>query len=120
MPDALFPKAIRLTRQSDFDRVYAVDHFAADDTLVVRARRNEIGFSRLGVSLSRRVGNAVVRNGWKRRIRESFRRQKYDLPQGLDLVVRPRKGAVCDYQRIGRSLKRLAEKLDRKMPQDEP
>ncbi len=49
---------------------------------------------RLGVTVSRRVGNAVVRNRLKRRIREWFRRKRRALPEGLDLVVIGRRGAV--------------------------
>ncbi|MEM7454593.1 MAG: ribonuclease P protein component [Planctomycetota bacterium] len=114
--DQRFPKTRRLRTQSDFDMVFAQDHFAADDVLVIRARRNETGHSRLGLSISRRVGNAVVRNRWKRLIREAFRKQLDQFPAGIDLVVRPRKGAVCDYAPIARSIVKLASRLNRKMP----
>ena len=96
--------------------VFSEDHFAADDVLVIRARRNGLSHTRLGLSISRRVGNAVVRNRWKRLIREAFRRQKETLAGGLDLVVRPRKGAVCEYARIERALSKLVVRLNRKMP----
>ena len=111
-----FPKSVRIRTQREFDLVYATDHFAADDTLVVRGRRNGLKFCRLGLALGRRVGNAVVRNHWKRKIREAFRKQQRDFPAGLDIVVRPRKGATCDYEAICRSLAQLVTRLDRKMP----
>lgn len=110
-----YTKEQRLLSREDFDLVYKNDHFAADDVLVIRARRRE-SHSRLGLSVSRKVGNAVVRNRWKRRIREAFRRQQHDLPTGLDIVVRPRKGAQCDYRAIAKSLMKLMQRLDRKMP----
>lgn len=110
-----FNKEQRLLSRSDFDRVYKQDHFAADDVLVIRARRSN-SCSRLGLAVSKKVGNAVVRNRWKRRIREAFRQQQSGLPNGLDIVVRPRKGAVCDFQAIADSLKKLMQRLDRKMP----
>jgi len=112
-----FPKSVRVRTQREFDKVYAADYFAADDTLVIRARRNDLGHCRLGLSVGKRVGNAVDRNAWKRKIREAFRKQQGDLPDGLDLVARPRKGARCDYAEIARSIRRLAERLDRKIPQ---
>ena len=61
MGDQRFPKSVRLLSQSDFDSVYQSDVFAADDFLVIRASRNDLGITRLGLSVSRNVGNAVVR-----------------------------------------------------------
>ena len=62
--------------------------------LVVQGCANGLPHTRLGLSVSRRVGNAVLRNRWKRIIREAFRTQRDELPVGLDLVVRPRRGAT--------------------------
>jgi ribonuclease P protein component len=52
--------------------------------------------ARLGIVASRRVGNAVVRNRVKRRLREWFRRRRGELPRGIDLliIVRPGAGAI--------------------------
>ena len=110
-----YTKEQRLLSRYDFDRVYKQDHFAADDVLVIRARRSS-SRSRLGLAVSKKVGNAVVRNRWKRRIREAFRLQQDVLPTGLEIIVRPRKGAVCDYDAIAASLVKLMQRLDRKMP----
>ena len=109
-----FTKQQRLLSREDFGRVYEQDHFAADNVLVIRARRSD-GPSRLGLSVSKKVGNAVVRNRWKRRIREAFRQQQYDLPAGLEIVVRPRKGAVCDFAAIHRSIAKLMQRIDAKI-----
>ena len=114
-PDERFPKSARLRKQSEFDRVYQHDAFAADDVLVIKGVSNDRGRTRLGLSVGRKVGNAVVRNRWKRLIREAFRKQIVELPVGLDLVVRPRKGAQCSYERIKPSIKKLAWRLQRKM-----
>lgn len=110
-----FTKSQRLLSRDDFSRVYQQDHFAADNVLVIRARRSP-GRSRLGLSVSKKVGNAVVRNRWKRRIREAFRQQQFDLPTGLEIIVRPRKGAICDFDAICRSIRKLMQRLDKKMP----
>lgn len=109
-----FKKEQRLLSRIDFDRVFQEDHFAADDVLVIRARRCD-SCSRLGLAVSKKVGNAVVRNRWKRRIREAFRLQQHELPIGLEIVVRPRKGAICDTQAIAASLLKLMKRLDRKV-----
>lgn len=114
-PKRSFNKEQRLLSRDDFDRVYQNDYFAADDVLVIRACRGST-CSRLGLAVSKKVGNAVVRNRWKRRIREAFRLQQHELPIGLEIVVRPRKGAVCDTQAIAESLAKLMKRLDRKVP----
>jgi len=117
--DNTFPKAVRLLVQPDFDNVYRSNFVAADDTLVIKASANKIGRTRLGLAVSKKVGNAVVRNRWKRRIRESFRQQKDKLPVGMDLVVRPRKGAECDFEKIFQSIVRLTNKIHRRMAKSE-
>ena len=71
-----FPPEARLRTRDDFSEVYAVEFVAADDVLVMRATLAAGGTARLGLAVSRRVGNAVVRNRWKRRIREGFRLQR--------------------------------------------
>lgn len=50
------------------------------------------GRVRLGLSVSRRIGTAVVRNRWKRRLREAFRTVKAELPQGIDMIIVVRSG----------------------------
>ncbi len=110
-----FPRARRVRRQTDFDRVYRCNTYAADETLVVQGCRNGMVISRLGLSVSRRVGNAVVRNRWKRRIREAFRLRHARIPPGLDLVVRPRRGAKLSFDAIENSLPRLAQRIDRRL-----
>lgn len=112
-----FLKSSRLRNQNDFDRVHQSDYFAVDQTLVVKAVFNGTDTTRLGLSVNRRVGGAVVRNKWKRMIREVFRLHRSQLPNGLDLVVRPRRGASCDYQRIAKSLPRLVDRLNREVGQ---
>src|SRR5688500_12055369 len=89
-----FPKSAHLRKPAEFDRVYAEDTYAADGVLVVNAAANDLGMTRLGLSISRKYGPAVVRNRWKRLIREAFRLSRNELPAGLDLVIRPKRGAA--------------------------
>ena len=115
MVDERFPRKYRLRSRTDFDRVYQNDAFAADRVLVVRGCENGLAYPRIGLSVSRKVGNAVVRNRWKRLIREAFRRSRSELPAGLDFVFRPRRGAEPDYAAICQSLPRVAWQLAKKL-----
>jgi ribonuclease P protein component len=110
-----FTKSQHLLTQAEFDRVYASEAYAADDVLVVKAAANDIGVTRLGLSISRKVGNAVARNRWKRLIREAFRLAQHELPTGLDLVVRPKAGAKPDFHRVAASLPLLTKRAARKV-----
>jgi ribonuclease P protein component len=103
-----FPKSARVVNQTDFDRVFKSGLHVADATLVLHVCKNDRQETRLGLSVSKRVGNAVVRNGWKRHLREAFRTQRCLLPTGLDIVARPRKDSVLDHNAIAASIRRLA------------
>ncbi|HBT76113.1 MAG TPA: ribonuclease P protein component [Planctomycetaceae bacterium] len=108
-----FPKTLRLRKTSQFDRVYKHRCSVADGLLIVYAMPNDLAYSRLGFAVSRKVGNAVVRNRWKRLIREAFRRNRSQLPSGLDFILLPKRGAVDPtYAEILASLIRLTRKLE--------
>ena len=113
--DQRFPKSVRLVSSLDFDRVFRDGIVASDAVLVVHATRGTQPWTRIGLSVSKRVGNSPVRNRWKRLIREAFRRQKSNLPLNIDMVVRPKRGAVADYTLVFKSLLNLALQLDRKL-----
>lgn len=113
--DERFPKSVRLVSPLDFDRVFHEGVVASDSVLVIHAVRGKQPWSRIGLSVSKRVGNSPIRNRWKRLIREAFRRQKIELPLGIDMVVRPKRGAVPDYALVFTSLLKLAMQLDRKL-----
>jgi len=79
----------RLLKSSDFRAVYAARARAADTRLVVYARPNGLGWTRLGVSVGKRVGGAVQRNRIKRLLREAFRLSRASFPAGYDVVIVP-------------------------------
>ncbi len=103
----------RLRRAEDFAQVQRRGRAWSNDLLVLRALRNELGITRYGFPVSRRVGKAVVRNLAKRRLREIVRREP--VAPGWDLVLIARasiaqapfpdiQGAVRDLLRRGRLL----------------
>jgi ribonuclease P protein component len=113
-----FPKSARLLKPAEFNRVMRRRFSDADGMVVLYAARSPLSTSitsRLGMIVSRKCGNAVVRNQWKRSLREAYRLVLPELPQGLDLVVLPRRGAVPDVGRLQTSLKKLAARLERRL-----
>lgn len=112
---AEFPSERRLKRQHDFAAVFDRGQVAADEVLVVHALRVDDPMSKIGLSVSKKVGNAPQRNRWKRLMRESFRLNVAQLPTHLWLVVRPRRGAAADFKAIQSSLLRLTLKLARRL-----
>jgi len=116
---ASFRPEHRVRKPEDFDRVYQARVYAADDVLVLNGDANGLTHARLGLSVSKRVGNAVTRNRWKRLIREAFRLSREELPPGLDLIVRPQKGAAAELEAIQKSLVGLARRVaKRTRPRD--
>jgi ribonuclease P protein component len=113
--DQSFPKQLRIKRQTDFDRVFENGAVASDAQLVVHGVKNELGVSRLGLSISKKVGNSPVRNCWKRLIREAFRTNKSAMPSSFDFVVRPRRGALPEFSLVAASLPKLAKQIERRL-----
>lgn len=113
--DARFPADARLRRGLDFRRVYDRKCSVSDDLLVVYGCANQLRRTRLGLSVSRKVGGAVARNRWKRLLREAFRLKQANIPSGLDLIVIPRQTAKPELGRLMKSLPALARRLAKRL-----
>ncbi len=114
------PKAARLRKSPDFQRVYKKRLSAADGVLIVLACPNDLGRCRLGLSVSKKVGNSPIRNRWKRLIREAFRKHRSEFAMNCDFVVIPQKSFVRgtkppSAEAVEKSLTRLVGKIGKKM-----
>jgi ribonuclease P protein component len=88
-----FPKTSRLTKRSEFLDLFRRGRKIHTAHFVLFSKPHSTGGSRLGLTVSTKVGNAVVRNRVKRRLREFFRRQHRNLLARRDLVIVAKKGA---------------------------
>jgi ribonuclease P protein component len=84
----------RLRRQEDFQHVLRNGSRRQTKNFTIILRPNALEFSRLGVTVSKKVGNAVKRNRVKRCLREFFRLNKHKLPSSHDLVITAKKDAA--------------------------
>jgi ribonuclease P protein component len=80
-------KRTRLTDSPEFERAYHQGTACRGKLFSVHAFPNELGTPRLGLSVSRKVGNAVTRNAVRRRLREVFHATLSEIPGNWDLVV---------------------------------
>jgi len=131
-----FPRAARLLKHSDFERVYKQGrrHFSSHMT-VFYLRRAEVAApkaallksalpkdallnkdARVGFTVGRVLGGAVERNRIKRRLREAVRRRRAVLQGAVDVVINPKKSVLTlefsvVLDEVGRALDAIAKKL---------
>jgi ribonuclease P protein component len=82
--------------EKDFVRAVRGPALVRTGHLRIHARRNGLGGSRLGISVGRRFGKAVMRNRLKRLVREAFRAAPEVRAAGLDIVVVATDAGVLD------------------------
>ena len=106
-PDKLLKRREYLRVQRGGSKVHLRDLL-----VLVRAGRK-----RFGVTVTKKVGNAVQRNRIKRLVREVWRREKPRLPDGLEMVFVARKSAtMMTYEQLRRQFEELIHKLSHRDP----
>src|ERR1700733_14055493 len=121
-PRSSFPRSARILRSADFRLVY--DHgFRVSGPLFAAFCRSREGDApktgamvlgpRLGLTVPRAVGKAVVRNRIKRRLREVFRLHRATIAPKWDIVLNPRRAALeAEFGEIEREMGRVIEKCN--------
>lgn len=116
---ASFPRAARLLKHSDFERVYKQGkrHFSSHMTVFYLGQA--AGGARVGVAVGRMLGGAVQRNRIKRRLREAVRLQRAALKGAVDVVINPKKSVLTAefpvvLEEISRAFDVVAKKMEQK------
>lgn len=105
-------KDYRLAKREDFNRVYRHGKSMANHQFVLYylARPGQAQF-RLGISASKKIGNAVVRNRIRRVIKEIIRLNQQSIAEGYDYILIVRKPAVdLSYKEVEKSIKHVFRK----------
>ena len=82
-----FPKKKRLISNRQFKAILARKLCVSDELLILYMAENDCGYPRLGVSVGKSCGNAVVRNRLKRLLREAFRQSQRQIPADFDYLL---------------------------------
>lgn len=93
--------AVTVKENYEFRRIYRRGKSAVSPYMVVYCLKNRAGGSRLGVTVSKKLGHAVVRNRVRRRIRELYRLNRDKMLPGWDIIVVGRgRSAAGDFQKM--------------------
>jgi ribonuclease P protein component len=111
-----FPRAARLLKHSDFDRVYKQGRRHFSSHMTVFYLRQAEGGARVGFTVGRVLGGAVQRNRIKRRLREAVRRRRALLKAPVHVVINPKKSVLTVefavvLEEISRAFDVIAKKL---------
>lgn len=88
-----FPRIERLLNRKDFVNLNRSGKRHGTAHFTVISKQNGLGMNRLGITVSKKIGNAVKRNKVKRLIREFYRLNKHRFSQGYEIVIVAKKGA---------------------------
>ena len=113
-------KTIALKENHEFRRLYHRGTSSAGRHLVLYCRKNRLGHNRLGVTVSVKLGHAVVRNRARRRLREVYRLNESRFRPGYDIVVVARsRAATADFGALQSAYLGAAKRLGILVGKDE-
>jgi ribonuclease P protein component len=109
-----FPKAARILKRSEFIRLSRSGTKFQNRHFIFLYSRSHQEYSRIGITVSRKVGDAVLRNRIKRLVRENFRRMRPMIVGAWDINIIAKKNAAnLSGDEVGSSLAQLFEEIHR-------
>lgn len=102
--------------QYDFDKIIKTGEKIKNDVFIIYLTQNNLSYARYGISVGKKLGNAVYRNRKKRQIRSIIDNLEKDYIKSKDYIIILReKGKYLDYQKLNKKLKSLiTERKDEK------
>jgi ribonuclease P protein component len=110
-----FIKSINAKKSSIFTRTIYKGKSFSDKLLVIYVISNNLNTNRIGISVGKKIGNAVQRNRIKRLIRQSYRQLEINVKVGYDIIYIPRKFSISKdikLDAIYNSMKKIFKRLD--------
>lgn len=105
-------KTVTIKLNHEFRRIYNKGKSAVTPFMVVYCRPNRLGHNRLGVTVSTKLGGAVVRNRCRRRLREIFRLAQPEMKQGYDIILVARSRSYKgSYQKMTDAFRKACDQL---------
>ena len=102
-----------IKKNYEFKRLYNKGKSSASQYVAVYCRSNGTNFSRLGITVSGKIGGAVIRNRIRRRLKEIYRLNEKSLKPGFDIVIAARKKCIyATYHEIETSVLTVFRKLN--------
>ncbi len=109
MTELAFPKSARLRKRRDYLRFHSDSKKFVGTSIIIRYRFGKELPPRLGITVKKTFGKAVLRNHFKRKVREAFRHIALELQNHLELSVMPKGPSQSfDYDQIQSDLLRFA------------
>ncbi|SFP77209.1 ribonuclease P protein component [Oscillibacter sp. PC13] len=106
-------RADTLKENYEFRRLYQKGASAVGGGMVIYCRKNRLGRNRLGITVSVKLGHAVVRNRARRRLREVYRLNREKLKCGYDIILVARgRTLTASWTDLNDTFLRLCRKLD--------
>ena len=110
-PHGPLSKCLRILKLHEFRRVYTRGFHASSPAFGCYVLPTNRPGPRLGLSVSKKYGNAVFRNKIKRRLREAFRQERDGFPGPVDVILVPRRGARSHgYREIAAEIRQLVQR----------
>lgn len=101
-------KQFIVKHQYDFDRIIKKGHKKKNDIFIIYSEKNGLSYSRFGISVGKKLGNAVFRNRKKRQIRSIIDNLEKDYLKKQDYIIILReKGKYLEYKELNQKLKSL-------------
>ncbi|EMT39704.1 ribonuclease P protein component, eubacterial [Thermoanaerobacter thermohydrosulfuricus WC1] len=104
-------KIIKIKKSYEFKKVYSNGKSVANQFVVMYYMENNLGFNRVGYSVSKKIGKSVVRNRVRRLLHESFRLLDIEIKIGFDIIFVARGKIVeADFHTLKNSMRKLIMK----------